>query len=89
MSDSEAESEASNDGEKDRFKLILRSAGTKNVTVTVRPTTTCGAIVATFLRKASKTAPKARLMIDGQSVPPDDEIGDHDLEDGDVIDVMM
>jgi hypothetical protein len=36
----------------DTFKLILRSTITKDITLTVRPTTTCGAIVKAFLKKA-------------------------------------
>lgn len=37
----------------DKFKLILRSAATKkDITLTVRQTTTCGAIVKAFLKSA-------------------------------------
>jgi hypothetical protein len=47
--DSDAESDAGDE----TFKLVLRSAlTTKDITVTVRRTTTCGAIVQAFLKKA-------------------------------------
>ncbi|KAJ7486102.1 hypothetical protein B0H11DRAFT_1138409 [Mycena galericulata] len=47
------ESEAESDAGGETFKLCLRSAvTTKDITVTVRPTTTCGAIVTAFLKKA-------------------------------------
>lgn len=37
----------------DKFKIIVRSKlTTKDITLTVRPTTTCGAIVTAFLKKA-------------------------------------
>lgn len=49
--ESDAESEAS---QSDTFKLIIRSKLTKDkdITLTVRPTTKCGAIVKAFLKKA-------------------------------------
>ncbi|KAJ7288075.1 hypothetical protein C8J57DRAFT_1494396 [Mycena rebaudengoi] len=57
--ESDAESEA---GEEETFKLILRSAvTTKDIVLTVRQTTTCGAIVKAFLKRAGladKYAPK-------------------------------
>ncbi|KAF7364984.1 hypothetical protein MVEN_00369300 [Mycena venus] len=46
------ESDAESDAGGETFKLVLQSAITKNITVTVRPTTTCGAIVQAFLKKA-------------------------------------
>ncbi|KAF8171924.1 hypothetical protein K438DRAFT_1851903 [Mycena galopus ATCC 62051] len=46
------ESDAESDAGGETFKLVLQSAVTKNITVTVRPTTTCGAIVQAFLKKA-------------------------------------
>ncbi|KAJ7132957.1 hypothetical protein C8R46DRAFT_1201737 [Mycena filopes] len=45
------ESDAESDSG-ETFKLLLQSATTKTITVTVRPTTTCGAIVQAFLKKA-------------------------------------
>ena len=47
---SEAESIASNKGG-DKFKIILRSSLGKDVSLTVRPTTTCGAIIRAFLKQ--------------------------------------
>lgn len=46
------ESDAESDAGGETFKLVLRSAITKEITVTVRQTTTCGAIVQAFLKKA-------------------------------------
>ncbi|KAF9483418.1 hypothetical protein BDN70DRAFT_891816 [Pholiota conissans] len=117
--DSEAESEA----EGETFKLILRSPDNKNITLTVRPTTKCGAIIKAFLKKlgveeqypevfadgqakpaakkrgrpakAKAAAPAAtgtgkdpRLCIDGDKMDNATPIGDMDLEDGDMIDVV-
>ncbi|KAG6334693.1 hypothetical protein ID866_4392 [Astraeus odoratus] len=91
--DSEAESTSG-----DKFKLVLRSGVTKDITLTVRPTTTCGAIVKAFLKAAGlpdtysdvrsagrKKAPQ--LKIDGEKQAPGTEIGDADLEDGDMVEV--
>lgn len=115
-SDSEAEDD-------DKFKLTLRSSATKDVTVTVRPTTKCGSIIKAFLKKAgleaqythvfadngsvdAQATPKAKgkgrgkgakaaapqkvpkLSLDGDKLDNDSPIGDADLEDGDVIDVV-
>lgn len=91
VSESEVESEASyNDDDKpqDTFKLTLRSSSTKNITVTVRPTTKCSAIIATFLKRAGKKASGARLVVDGDSMNPGTAIGEADLEDGDMVDVV-
>ncbi|KAI0081641.1 hypothetical protein K474DRAFT_1756869 [Panus rudis PR-1116 ss-1] len=38
--------------EDDKFKLTLRSAATKDITLTVRPTTKCKAIIQAFLKQA-------------------------------------
>ncbi|KAF5369341.1 hypothetical protein D9758_002505 [Tetrapyrgos nigripes] len=109
----------------DKFKLVLRSGKTsKDITLTVRPTTKCGAIVKAFLKKAtladaseyadfieggetSSAKPAAKkprkslkkstttaeqktpsLCVDGERVGNDTEIGDQDLEDGDMIEVV-
>lgn len=53
---SDAESAASAAEDKgELFKIILRSKGQKDVTLTVRPTTKCGAIVKAFLKKLGLT----------------------------------
>jgi hypothetical protein len=84
----------------EKFKLILRSAiTTKDITLTVRPTTTCGAIVNAFLNSAGLTsrypnvarkkgAAGPVLQIDGDKMKPSDAIGDAGLEDGDCVDVV-
>ncbi|KAJ6621798.1 hypothetical protein B0H10DRAFT_2214857 [Mycena sp. CBHHK59/15] len=112
--ESDAESEAGGE----TFKLILRSAvTTKNITVTVRPTTTCGAIVKAFLKKAgladkygqqasrksidgsskkgkgkkgaaSEPEKDPQLEIDGDKMAHHVEIGDMDLDDGDMVEVV-
>lgn len=103
---SAAESDVESSGG-DTFKLILRSAVTsKDITLTVRPTTTCGAIVKAFLKSAGLaaeystggTTPKKRkkadklpqpmLQVDGEKMNWDDEIGNAELEDGDMVDVV-
>ncbi|KAJ7625341.1 hypothetical protein DFH06DRAFT_1229212 [Mycena polygramma] len=66
VQDSDAESDAGGE----TFKLVLQSATTKNITVTVRPTTTCGAIVQAFLKKAGladKYAKSPRKSVGGGS----------------------
>ncbi|KAJ7767530.1 hypothetical protein DFH07DRAFT_808813 [Mycena maculata] len=108
------ESEAESDAGGETFKLCLRSAVTaKDITVTVRPTTTCGAIVQAFLKKAGladkygKSGRKSiggaskkgkekkaesdedpQLMIDGDKMAHATPIGDAELDDGDVVDVV-
>jgi len=97
---------ADSESEGDTFKLILRSALTsRDITLTVRPTTKCGAIVKAFLKKAGlpdkytnspkkrksiggKSGPDPRLCIDGDKVANDVEIGEMDLEDGDLVEVV-
>jgi len=113
-----AESDAGNDDEDDdKFKLILRSAqtGDKDITLTVRPTTKCGAILRAFLKKAGladrpeykevfagagaggtgkskgKQGAKGkdpRLCVDGDKMNNEAEIGEADLEDGDMVEVV-
>jgi hypothetical protein len=123
--DSQAESESGES--QNTFKISLRSGmtGDKQITVTVRPTTKCGAIVRAFILKAklddslypsvmgpggvTKALPSAKgqgkkgkgkavaatnatkdpkLSLDGDSIPNDTPIGDMDVEDGDLLDVV-
>lgn len=108
---------AGDDQDEDKFKLVLRSALTsKDITLNVRSTTKCGAIVNAFLKKAGltekypalsadgsslqkKTKSKRgvagstinnvpKLSIDGDKVGNDIEIGDYDLEEGDMVEVV-
>jgi len=105
----EAQDSESDDGG-ETFKLILRSAlTTKDITLTVRPTTTCGAIVQAFLKKAEladkygtgakkgagsnkgkRGVPEKypQLVIDGDKMASNVPIGDMDLDDGDMVDVV-
>ncbi|KAH9065443.1 hypothetical protein EDB87DRAFT_1595903 [Lactarius vividus] len=103
MEDGESESDVQSIAEEDddTFKLVVRSGMTKDVTLKVRPTTTCGAIVKAFLRRAGiadkypegKSSRKKsavggpRLMIDGDRMDPDTPISEADLEDGDQVEV--
>ncbi|KAH9042155.1 hypothetical protein EDB85DRAFT_2139510 [Lactarius pseudohatsudake] len=98
MEDGESESDVQSVAEEDddTFKLVVRSGMTKDVTLKVRPTTSCGAIVKAFLRRAGiadkypegKSSRKKsavggpRLMIDGDRMDPDTPISEADLEDG-------
>jgi hypothetical protein len=108
QSDDESESD------EDKFKLILRSALTTNkeISLVVRPTTKCGAIVKAFLKRAglsgqypevfagvpakkggrksnvAAAGKDPRLCLDGDKLDNASEIGDADLEDGDMIEVV-
>ena len=105
MPQSDAESEAESAGG-DTIKLVLRSAATKDKTfpLTVRSTTTCGAIVKAFLKaaglpdnysrvtstsgKGKRSAPFPHLTVDGDRMDSEAEIGDADLEDGDLVEII-
>lgn len=99
---SHTESDAESSGG-DKLKLVFRSTVADDVTLTVRPTTTCGAIVKAFLKtaglpdiysdapskgKGSKMIPYPQLKIDGDKQAPNAEIGEADLEDGDLVEVV-
>ncbi|KAF8574319.1 hypothetical protein K439DRAFT_857466 [Ramaria rubella] len=82
----------------DKFKLVLRAPGTKEITLSVRSTTTCGKIVRAFLAVIAKhggkvpasprKAAQVRLCIDGEKQHPDTPISECDLEDGDMVEVV-
>ena len=95
--------------ESDTFKLTVRSGRTdRDIILTVRPTTKCGAIVRAFLKKAGLEAEypaggatsKGRgrgkaagskvpaLSVDGDRMDPETEIGEADLEDGDLVEIV-
>ncbi|KAJ4482294.1 hypothetical protein J3R30DRAFT_2152541 [Lentinula aciculospora] len=120
VSQTEAPPAAGGDDEdEDKFKLVLRSASTStDITLNVRSTTKCGAIVKAFLKKAGlaekypalfdgaaaesslqkktksrinvagTTSKMPMLSIDGDKVGNDEEIGEYDLEEGDMVDVV-
>jgi hypothetical protein len=84
------------DDDGDIFKLVVRSGITKDVTLKVRPATTCGAIVKAFLKRAviadqylegRSIRGGPRLMIDGERMDPETPISEADLEDGDQVEV--
>lgn len=96
-SESEAQS-AADDDDDDVFKLVVRSGVTKDVILKVRPTTTCGAIVKAYLKRAGVADQYSeargfhggegpRLMVDGEHMKPDTPISEADLEDGDQVEV--
>ena len=88
QNDTGAESDTSQ-GKNDTFKLTLQS-GSHSITVTVRPTTKCGSIVSTFVKKLNLPAAKAKnafIEVDGEKMNPGSEIGDADMEDGDQVDI--
>lgn len=96
-SESDSQSMVDDDGG-DVFKLVVRSGVTKDVTLKVRPTTTCGAIVKAFLKRAGiadqylegrsiRGRGVPRLMIDGEHMDTDTPISVADLEDGDQVEV--
>lgn len=96
-SDSDSHSMADDD-DGDIFKLVVRSSVTKDVTLKVRPTTTCGAIVKAFLKRAEiadqylegrsiRGRGGPQLMIDGERMDPDTPISEADLEDGDQVEI--
>ena len=110
------QSDAESESDEDKFKLILRSALTPNkeISLVVRPTTKCGAIVKAFLKKAGLSGQypeifagvsgtkkggrknnnvagagkDPKLCLDGDKLDNASEIGDADLEDGDMIEVV-
>jgi hypothetical protein len=95
-SDSAAESDTGAGGSGgEKFKLIFRSAVTKDITLTVRPTATCGAIVKAFIKHAKlnvntkgKNAGGPALVVDGDKLGSGDKIGDAGLDDGDMVEVV-
>jgi hypothetical protein len=98
-SESELDTQSvADDDDDDVFKLVVRSGVTKDVTLKVRPTTSCGAIVKAFLKRAGiadqyfegrsfrgKGGP--RLMVDGEHMDPETPISEADLEDGDQVEI--
>lgn len=97
-------SDAESDSDDDTFKLVIQSAIAKSITLTVRPTTKCGAIVKAFLKKAGvvdkysavfgATGPKKkgakdpRLCVDGDKMDNEVEISVADLDDGDQVEIV-
>jgi hypothetical protein len=109
LSDTDATSpiQASDDGsdqDDDTFKLVIRSAITKDITLIVRPTTKCGAIVKAFLKKAGvagdypglfgaaggmkKGGKDPKLCIDGDKMGNEVEISEAEVEDGDQAEIV-
>ena len=97
-SESDAQSNADDDDDDDVFKLVVRSGVTKDVTLKVRPTTSCGAIVKAFLKRVGiadqyfegrsfRGAGGPRLMVDGDHMNPETPISEAGLEDGDQVEV--
>jgi hypothetical protein len=92
--ESDADAQLMAEDDDDIFTLVVRSGVTKDVTLKVRHTTTCGAIVKAFLKRAGIVekhfvgkSSRGRLMIDGEHMDPDIPISEMDLEDGDQVEV--
>lgn len=89
-SGSESETSKVEDDQSDRIKLHIR-AGNQTIIMSVKSTTKCKSIIETFLRKTGRSASaskSARLRVDGEKLDPESEIGEMDLEDGDLVDVV-
>jgi hypothetical protein len=76
----------------EKFKLVIRAGTAKDITIAVRPTTTCGVIVRAFVKAAGLNVPAAklaaaRIIVDGDKMDNDTEIGEADLEDGDMVEI--
>ncbi|KAF5389187.1 hypothetical protein D9757_003414 [Collybiopsis confluens] len=109
--------DAGDDDEGNKFRLVLRSSLTPNtISLNVRSTTKCGAIVKAYLKKAgladkypavfegaSAPTPQKRkssrksaavdnkipqLSIDGDKAGIESMIGEYDLEEGDMVEVV-
>ncbi|KAF8517405.1 hypothetical protein BU17DRAFT_91861 [Hysterangium stoloniferum] len=92
-----SEASAGADNTDMKFKIVLRASGKNNITLTVRPSTTCGKIIRAYLTiliKQGGTAlsprksSQVRLCVDGEKQHPDTPISDCDLEDGDMVEVV-
>jgi hypothetical protein len=75
-----------------KFRLVVRAAGAKELAINVRRSTTCGTIVRAFVKAAGLSvapavAAKARVVVDGERMDPDAEIGEADLEEGDMVEI--
>ncbi|KIK91591.1 hypothetical protein PAXRUDRAFT_13704 [Paxillus rubicundulus Ve08.2h10] len=102
-SDAESEAESTG-GEKIKLIFRSAATKDKTFPLIVRPNTTCGAIVKAFLKaarlpdnyshaasrskKGNKYNPYPQLMIDGDKMACEAEIGDADLEDGDLVEIV-
>ncbi|KAG1772354.1 hypothetical protein EDD22DRAFT_860660 [Suillus occidentalis] len=90
--ESDAESEAESTGG-DKIRLVLRSAATEdNVNLTVRSTTTQPGLSDRYpippLKGKQTTRAMPQLMVDGDKMTDDMEIGEADLDDGDLVEVV-
>lgn len=95
--DDDVQQEKEEEEADDSFNIVLRSASTKDVKLRVRPTTKCRLIVAAFMKKATlpaslsprkKAGKDVKLSVDGDRMGDDVEIGEADLEDGDVVEIV-
>ena len=102
QSDVESEAESTG-GDTFKLVLRSAATGDKTFPLTVRSTTTCGAIVKAFLKAAGlpdnysrvasasgagkRSAAFPRLMVDGDKMDSEAEIGDADLEDGNLVEI--
>jgi hypothetical protein len=97
LDDATPESDSESTGG-EKIRLTLRSAGCHDITLTVRPTTKCEAIVREFTKRveaagaSSSAKPGGKggfaLIVDGDKLDPSSDIGDVGLEDGDLVEVV-
>ncbi|KAL7275484.1 hypothetical protein RUND412_001570 [Rhizina undulata] len=87
----EGEMEVEKEGEKEEGKtirLILRGKGIEDFKIKVRPETKISKLIAAF--RAAKSIPNnVTLDFDGETLEPDDTVGDTELEDMFTIDVHL
>lgn len=77
----------------DLLSLTLRGAGGREVAVRVRPSTKIATMLAHFTRTYADTldaqaCEKAYVSFEGERLPPDTTVAEHDLEDEDMLEVM-
>jgi len=103
QSDAESETESTG-GDKIKLIFRSAATKDNTFPLTVRPSTTCGVIVKAFLKaaglpdkysdaapigkKGKKHTPYPQLMIDGDKLASESEIGDADVEDGDLVEIV-
>ncbi|KAG8214631.1 hypothetical protein J3R82DRAFT_9708 [Butyriboletus roseoflavus] len=101
---SDVESVAESTGDTIKLVLRSAATKDKAFPLTVRSTTICSAIVKAFLKAAGlpdnysraastsgmgkKSVPFPQLMVDGDKLASEAEIGDADLEDGDLVEIV-
>ncbi|KZP01305.1 hypothetical protein CALVIDRAFT_532913 [Calocera viscosa TUFC12733] len=88
--DAAEESQASEAEEVEKlFVHLLSNDREKPMRVAVRMVTKIGKLLDGFLKKSDNVGRKGAIVFEGQTLDPDSTIGDHDLEDGDQLEVKL